>query len=635
MASKPPLGAQRSLDIRDKCVVGGLRWRKRGQGSVTSEASSGEEETRTVRERRPRHHTPDPPRRILTRLEKQNSTEDSTSSSSGNSTPDHRPTRRPYRNSRLQNINNTGHSDTDIVSISSSISSSNSSSFNTSTSGSNTSASSTSTSSSSTPEPELPSRPPSRRVAAAAALRQKLGIHRATGGKRGPTNNGATRRPTQRWRSVSPVTRTPQPSSPSTTLYSNKNKNNNENNRNSTNCEESISKSQKRKNNSPNRASNKNNKCGTAIEIPVKGDDLLESRSELSPKKDIRKETDITNAISSSEDPIVVYEKTNFLNRTPPNRRAVENRSSNNRKPTLNLNKDLSPNKTVPSQLLIKKDSPGRVTASCKPYKEKEESVDQTCTTPESKYISPESSNTVIKENVNRKTSAVVPPTSSSIYNEEVFIIEPCKEESANKTSPVSAIKTEETTRKPVLKNFKKELVTKEPPVLSNSSKDENSKRTFPSGALVTAGETPRNENQCKSEAAVEILLDSEKGKFACEKLPETKEEKTPAKVELEKPSASLEGKNSSTDSTNVFPCTCSKASISDTLVTTTAVVRKPSLSEDDVVIEATSVIRTAGDSSSAIVSQHDKSVRSAILGPSANSVVWSYLVFRKQQGEL
>lgn len=209
--------------LSGKCV-GGLRWRKRGQGSVTSEASSGEEETRTVRERRPRHHTPDPPRRILTRLEKQHSTEDGTSSSSGNSTPDHRPIRRPYRNSRLQNFS-TGHSYSDVISISSSVSSNNSSSFNTSTSGSNTSASSTSTSSSSTPEPELPSRPPSRRVAAAAALRhQKLGIHRASGGKRVPANNGATRRPSQRWRNVSPVTRVSQPSLPSTTLYSNKNK---------------------------------------------------------------------------------------------------------------------------------------------------------------------------------------------------------------------------------------------------------------------------------------------------------------------------------------------------------------------------------------------------------------------------
>ncbi|KAK4304865.1 hypothetical protein Pmani_023209 [Petrolisthes manimaculis] len=309
-----------------------VRWRQRrgvsgGQGSVSSEASSGEEDTPLTLPSPPPQQHPSS-RRVLTRLEKQNSGEDTTTStassstsSSGTSTPDHhRITRRPYRNNRIKSI-----AAEDLVT--------NSSGFSTCSSGSS-STSSTSTSTSSTPEPELPSRPPSRRVA--ALRRQKLGLHRVTGSKRGSSKCvGARRISPQRWRSESPSDQTsstpplppspprhppppPPPKSPDPPLHCPPAANN-ENNKNTGNLDGPATvRSQKRKSSSPNRPGIKTNKSSSPHvtpsppKSPPKPPDKTRennSNNSNSNSNNIKEEADGSGATSSSEEPIVVYEK--------------------------------------------------------------------------------------------------------------------------------------------------------------------------------------------------------------------------------------------------------------------------------------------------------------------------------------
>ncbi|KAK7083368.1 hypothetical protein SK128_027543, partial [Halocaridina rubra] len=298
-----------------KDVSVGLRWKKRrGQDSVTSETSSGEEEQRQVRGRRSFHVTPDSVSRILTRLDKQNSIEDTTSTSGSNSsshsTPDHRPLRRNPRNSnRVQSFLDTK---VDVDCLGSSGTDSNISKLHksdTNYSGSNkTSSSSTSTSSSSTPEPELPTRPPSRRV---AALRhKKLLGQKLRSGKRGKSRGLSWNQ--QKWRGS-----VPSPAASSELRRSPKIKNNDENVDHS-NREDGGNKTQKRKYNSTSKLSEKLNSVNSSLDILEKKDHLVEKISQHFPNKKPQRATTIVSDSESADDPIVVvYEKTNFKPRTP------------------------------------------------------------------------------------------------------------------------------------------------------------------------------------------------------------------------------------------------------------------------------------------------------------------------------
>ncbi|ROT84240.1 hypothetical protein C7M84_022572 [Penaeus vannamei] len=146
--------------------------------------------------------------------------------------------------------------------------------------------------------------PPSK--ASAAASPPKGASDRP--GKRGSPNNGATRRPPQRCRSVSPGTRAAHFAA--ATQCSNKNNTNNENNRNTGNCENNSSKSQKRKSNaSPSRGHN------SAPRHAAERESRPVSPAHHSHSKTSRKDSHSTDG-SSSEEPVVIYEKTTY--RPPP-----------------------------------------------------------------------------------------------------------------------------------------------------------------------------------------------------------------------------------------------------------------------------------------------------------------------------
>ncbi|XP_047481740.1 serine/arginine repetitive matrix protein 1-like [Penaeus chinensis] len=295
------MGSNLLLFFAGKC--GGVTWRKRGAGRVSHDRP------RTRTPRRGHYRTPSrPTRRILTRLEKQSSSEDSCSSSSSSSactTPDRRPTRPSPRQNKVQTSSTTKSREAELTGQSAS-----------SISGEHSSRSNSSTNRP-TPSPPSPPSPPAKAAveratpsppskASAAASPPKGASDRP--GKRGSPNNGATRRPPQRCRSVSPGTRAAHFAA--ATQCSNKNNTNNENNRNTGNCENNSSKSQKRKSNaSPSRGHN------SAPRHAAERESRPVSPAHHSHSKTSRKDSHSTDG-SSSEEPVVIYEKTTY--RPPP-----------------------------------------------------------------------------------------------------------------------------------------------------------------------------------------------------------------------------------------------------------------------------------------------------------------------------